>query len=455
MKLSNKLIVGAMSIVILVLIISTSITLFFIYRQNLRQADVVLNQSMRIMRDDMDLTTKKLLTSAHQISISAEMGTKVKFMREQKDEAADFDSIMNTAREMVKSIYNNAITGNLWKVAIYDEKSELTAFVEKEADQSHFGFHYLKAGITAGTLKTGEELSLIDDSYWKKQESVAGFSMRLEETQKFGSSVYFHQDGDFLTLIAYYPITIEVFDFESGIDLTQQVGMVMAVYRFGNSFVQRLSNLTGTDINIFHGEGKSVGVTEEFGTLDLSQFTPAPADWNFRDPKIVSNDIELNGQEYKQALLPVYQRNKLIGVFSAIYSMSTASENTWEIFRIVCLVLLGCIVVVIPVAFLFSRSMTQPLVALSETLDEIEKTGKFVKRVDINSRDEIGKIGVAFNSLMDSLQFAISNLNSILEDVANSNLSGRITEDLRGDLASLKNRTNESIDMLGANHSAG
>ncbi|MFH2130230.1 MAG: methyl-accepting chemotaxis protein [bacterium] len=449
MKLSNKLIAGALGIVLFVLICSTSITLFVIYRQNLNQAEHLLNQSIRIMRDDMSLTGRNLLVSSHQISISGEMGSKVNFMRQQGAEGAEFNVIMNTAREMVKSIYNNAITGNLWKVAIYDKNGDLTAFVRKEQDFSHFGFAYAKTGITAGSLKTGEELSLINDDYWKNQGKISDFAMKMSHIKPDKTRVLFERAGKYLTMVVHYPINLEVFDFDSGKDKIEQTGSVMTVYRFDDSFVRRLSDLAGTEFNIFNGDGLSVGVTSGFDTISLEGFKPITGEWDIQSQAVTLNMLDLNEVSYIQALLPVYQNSEVIGVFSSIYSTATAQANTWELFRIMCLILLGCVVVIIPVTFLFSRSMTQPLVNLFTTLSDIEETGEFVKRVEIKSRDEIGKTGAAFNGLMDSLQFAINDLNRVLESVANSDLSERITDDLKGDLEKLKIQTNQSIDMLG------
>ncbi len=449
MKLNNKLISGALGIILFVLIISTSITLFVIYRQNLKQAETLLNQSVRILRDDMSLTGKKLLVGAHQISISNEMASKINFMREQKKEQADFNSVMNTAREMVKVIYNNAITGNLWKVAIYDSSGELTAFVRKEEAKSYFGFPYLESGITAGSIKTGSELSLINDEYWNKQDAVSGFAMKMNTGQGSKDQIYFERDAQFLTMAVYYPLTLAEFDFESGKDVIKKVGLVMAVHRFNTGFVSRLSNLSGTEFNIFHKDGFSVGVSEGFDSISLDGFEPDDDDWTFQKQALTFNKTELNNKKYLQALLPVYRNSKVIGVFSSIYSTETALANTWEIFKIICLILLGCIVVVIPITFVYSRSMTQPLVNLQTTLSDIEQTGEFVKRVEIKSRDEIGKTATAFNGLMDTLQSTIGNLNHIFESVANSDLSERMTDDLKGDLDKLKSRTNESIEMLG------
>ena len=449
MKLSNKLVTGALGVVIFVLLISTSITLFFIYNQNMKQADNLLNQSVKIMKDDMDLTAKRLLISSHQISISNEMGSKVNFMREQKDEEADFDAVMNTAREMVKSIYNNAITGNLWKVAIYDQKGDLTAYVRKEADQSYFGFPFLKSGITAGKLKTGEELSLTNDDYWGKSETASGFQISLKGMTSSKTEIHFERGDQFLVMVVYYPILHQVFDFESGQDKIVQVGLVMAVHRFDAGFTVRLSDLTRTGINVFHREGLSVGVTEGFDSLDLNRFQAVDGEWNIQSQSAILNLMALNGQQFKQALVPVYNSGQVIGAFSSIYSTDTALENTWLIFKVLCLILIGCIIIIIPITFFFSRSMTRPLVTLFTTLSEIEHSGEFEKRVEIKSRDEIGKTGTAFNALMESLQFAITNVNRVLESVANSDLSDRITDDLKGDLEKMKSRTNDSVEMLG------
>ncbi len=93
--------------------------------------------------------------------------------------------------------------------------------------------------------------------------------------------------------------------------------------------------------------------------------------------------------------------------------------------------------------------ITRPLSLLQNTVMDIEETGEFSKRVDIGGNDEIGKIAGALNTLLNSIQSAIAEITRVIGDLARGDLTSRIAGDHKGDLISLKNDTNQSLEMLG------
>ncbi len=62
-------------------------------------------------------------------------------------------------------------------------------------------------------------------------------------------------------------------------------------------------------------------------------------------------------------------------------------------------------------ATLFSRSFSRPIIKLSQTANEIT-AGKLETRAEVNSSDEIGLLGQAFNHMTDQLRAAIGSLEN-------------------------------------------
>ena len=97
---------------------------------------------------------------------------------------------------------------------------------------------------------------------------------------------------------------------------------------------------------------------------------------------------------------------------------------------------------------LIRRRIGIPINMMQSILSEVERTGDYSKQMDSHSADEIGQTAAAFNSMMTSLQEALSNTNTVMGSVAAGDFSKRVTVETRGDLALLKQSVNSSVDTL-------
>ncbi len=106
------------------------------------------------------------------------------------------------------------------------------------------------------------------------------------------------------------------------------------------------------------------------------------------------------------------------------------------------------IVVIVPLAFRFSSSLTKPLFALVSTMKKVEQTGDFSLRSPNSSKDEIGQASVTFNQLLTALQTALNATNDVMNNMAQGNFRQRITVECSGELATLKTTTNNCAESL-------
>jgi methyl-accepting chemotaxis protein len=94
------------------------------------------------------------------------------------------------------------------------------------------------------------------------------------------------------------------------------------------------------------------------------------------------------------------------------------------------------------------RSITQPLAQVQKVVGDIEKTGNFSLRIDVQQTDEVGLTAKAINRMIDSQQSAVTEVNQVVTALAAGNFSPRIQADLKGDLADMKDAVNNSANAI-------
>jgi methyl-accepting chemotaxis protein len=78
----------------------------------------------------------------------------------------------------------------------------------------------------------------------------------------------------------------------------------------------------------------------------------------------------------------------------------------------------AAIIVLLVLAARFIRSITGPLAGLESTMTHIAQSGDLTRRASIIHRDEIGRMSVAFNTMMERLENLIREINTASVQVA-------------------------------------
>ena len=174
-------------------------------------------------------------------------------------------------------------------------------------------------------------------------------------------------------------------------------------------------------------------------------------------PKIASGELKTAGDAnaamvpFKDSTHQLVEQMKNLAEKSGervITEGSVIESLCSKISNIVLVVAVFSILLGAAISFLLTRSVTQPLKQIQGVLTEVERTGDYSKQVDNKSADEVGQTATAFNSMMGSLQSALSNTNAVMGSVAKGDFSQRVNVDTRGDLAQLKQSVNSSVDKL-------
>jgi methyl-accepting chemotaxis protein len=100
------------------------------------------------------------------------------------------------------------------------------------------------------------------------------------------------------------------------------------------------------------------------------------------------------------------------------------------------------------ISFWVSRSIVKPVQQMQETMSKIESTSNLAMRVRVESKDEVGQMASAFNSMLGAQQNALSEVNTVVAALAEGDFSHRIQADLKGDLLTMKNAVNASVESI-------
>ena len=156
---------------------------------------------------------------------------------------------------------------------------------------------------------------------------------------------------------------------------------------------------------------------------------------------------DYNGNPVLSAYTPFQFGDYQWGLLVEI-DVAEAFASITEIETLILIIgLLGVVLIVIA-GYLVANSIAKPILALSHHMELVGRNFEFSRTLEATTEDEIGRATHAFNRLLTNTKNAFQDVDIVLEKMAAGDLKQRITSDLQGDLATLKNSTNHSIDNV-------
>ncbi|VAW46810.1 Methyl-accepting chemotaxis protein I (serine chemoreceptor protein) [hydrothermal vent metagenome] len=111
------------------------------------------------------------------------------------------------------------------------------------------------------------------------------------------------------------------------------------------------------------------------------------------------------------------------------------------------------LMLVLLISFILGTKITQNILSqlskLKRTIENVAQTGEFKHRSNIQGQDEIGQMAQSFDALLQSLNSAIQESNSVITAIKEGDFNQRVQITLKGELHTLKsgiNHTAENID---------
>jgi methyl-accepting chemotaxis protein len=99
-------------------------------------------------------------------------------------------------------------------------------------------------------------------------------------------------------------------------------------------------------------------------------------------------------------------------------------------------------------AYVAGKKIARPLRAMQAQISAIEDRADFSLRVKVESGDEVGQTAISLNALLQSLQSAVQEVNSVVGAVSAGDFSRRVEAPLKGDMAVMKAAVNDSAESV-------
>jgi len=415
-SLKNKIIIGVPVIFIVVMLVVTVIVSVILSKQNRKAANTLIQNTFNIIRHTISERQEKLLFDSRQMASIDNMGRKIKYVTESRS-YFKYDTLRPTYMKIAGVIYNTGTTANIWKAGIYNSGGDLMAFVVIEESGSTLGCIHNRETIETAFLKPDEEL--IRQSWTKQNSLPAGIEYNFGGDIPKEELIHFEIIGNSLCMVVYTPVMGEEYNTTTEKMEQTQVGVVVAVRKFCTAFVNNVSELSGTNVNIFAMDALLCGTYADYKTFDLGGFVDVEDGWTINKQQVTFNDVDIAEGSYFQGILPIYYNSRCIAAIVSLYSKKMAKASTAQIIKLLSLVYLVGIIVIVPITILVVvRGIINPIERIASMMREIAYKKDFTEMLKIESQDEIGDLASSFNEMTDNLRQTTTSIDNLNREIA-------------------------------------
>ncbi len=158
--------------------------------------------------------------------------------------------------------------------------------------------------------------------------------------------------------------------------------------------------------------------------------------------------IDFNGNLVLSAYEPVKVADNVTWAILAEIDEAEAFESIRSAQYTILAIGLVALVIIICLAIYLAGVISKPIKAMADMMVNIEDSGDLSRRLEVVSTDETGQACEAFNRMLEGQQKAIAEVHKVMAAVSAGDFSERVTLDVNGDFATLKDRTNQMADNL-------
>ena len=412
-KLRNKLLLSAVTVSIVVALTALLAVSFVIRQQNLNQANRLLQKATSVIGDHLFTDNAKLLAVSHQLATQKNIGATIWFLEQYAQSDIDRETLLDAYRQLTKDIYKISHVADLSETAVYDSTGKLVSFALFDGGDGQAGFveRSRTPRLQIARLKIGEEPNR---NNFQTTNSIANLGFEFSGGLPQQESVQYTVLNGMLAIESKVPIMGDMFDPATGKQKTRQLGLVVMVHKLEQSFVDQLSKVTDTHINVFTQQGFSVGTLATYRTLDIRDARPVTT-----TPEKTINEIVVGDKGHYQSLMPLYADKNIVGTIAVLYSKDIVQNNIREMIGILGAIATASLLVIFTLAWYFATSITQPLTVLSRVFRGVASGkptgslhGEFIQLEEAIMRsDELGDLTQSFIAMNDAVNQKMKEIN--------------------------------------------
>lgn len=413
-RLKDKLLLSAVAISVAVALVTLLTVSLVVRQQNMDQSYALLRKASSVIEEELANRKENLLTASRQLANQKNLGSTIWYLAQYSQLGIDRETLFSTYQQLVKDTYKIGRVAQLSRIAIYDSSGRLISFALFDSNSKQVGFveHSRATVIQAATLRDGEELSRQN---LRATTSTPKIDLQFEGPLPRQESMHYAVKNGMLVIESYVPVMGEAFDASSGKQRMKQLGLVVMEHPLDQSFVDQLSRLTDTRINVFIPQGFSVGSLPVYRNPDWSN-----AKQGASAPGKLLNEITLDGEGYYQSLMSLHDDDKVVGSIAALYSKSIVQKNTWEMVKTLGLIAAISLLFIFALAWYFATSISKPLTTLSRIFRSVaggasgdlsNELGQLEREKERD--DELGDLTLSFIAMNDAINQKIQQINEI------------------------------------------
>lgn len=226
-----------------------------------------------------------------------------------------------------------------------------------------------------------------------QQAYQGGFQGQTAESVQFASGKGAGRTQTQLLVVAAYPAR----------SAGRIIGAVVVGYRIDHNFLLLVRQDTVAEASILVGDqvssttfGSQGTVAQAFSRLDFTQAR--------EQGEPLQRLVTIGGSQYVSAFVPLKSSDgRVVGLLALSRRSTTLADAQRNITRTLFLITLAVALIAALLAWLSGGRVTKPLRSLTGAARQL-RAGQFSARTHVESVDEVGTLGTAFNEMADELQ---------------------------------------------------
>lgn len=157
--------------------------------------------------------------------------------------------------------------------------------------------------------------------------------------------------------------------------------------------------------------------------------------------------IDYNGNPVLSSFAPLNFGDLEWGILAEIdvaEAFSGVNKLAYTLLALICMVTL----VLVVSALYISKLIVTPILNLKQHIQDVQSSGDFKRKMDIQQKDEIGDISRTFSQLQFNLGDAFGKINQVLQELGKGNSDQTIKDYFAGDLGLLTDGVNQTAQQI-------
>ena len=412
-KIKSKLVLAALTMALILMTASAVIVAVIVGKQTRSGLEETLDHSMSLLKEELVFQIEEMEGICARTVVAKDMGNEVKFLK-QFLSAGSLLTAKSTYVNNTSNLFDVASVNN-YSMATYDSDGTLMTFViQKAPGVFQTGFHYLTDentdGFLGAELNDGEPLT---DEKFIESDLPSTIDLHINVSERdLGLPVraFSLWNGKFCITL-WTPLISQKYNPKTERAEPYPVGVMISRYVVGDDFAKRIKKMTNLDVNIYVNNQWVGGTLPSYAAYDGSIAKLFAVGKNILGQKHVVSKFELDDQPFFNGLLPLFEEGKHLATLAMIQPAAMIGQNIRQMLIQLGMVNGICILLMMPLVFLFARGMCKALTNVVDRLRDIaEGEGDLTMRIETRSDDEIGELAHWFNLFVEKLQTIIDQI---------------------------------------------